>query len=102
MTLYILHTETGRAEQSLLMTVTAKRGDNKRFRARIKRNAYDQQSHAIAECWTPNGWTEVTRRLNFPALNVAAHSYVEKGDAWRHAAEKDAKALLSLAMELVP
>ena len=31
------------------------------FRATIKRNAYDEQSHGKVEMWTATGWQEVVR-----------------------------------------
>jgi hypothetical protein len=102
MALTTLHTEYGRMDQSLVMTTVARRSDDKRFRVRIRRNAYDHQSHAIAEVWTANGWTEVTRRLDFASLKVAEFSYVHKGETWHYAADTDARALMKLAMELVP
>ena len=33
-----------------------------RLRARIKRDSYDTQSHAVVESWTDSGWKEISRR----------------------------------------
>lgn len=73
-----------------------------RFRIRIRRNAYDEQSWGIAEVWTDAGWSQVVHR-DINELRCKSSSYVRKvltpgmtGDF-----DQDANDLLAMAYEVV-
>jgi len=74
--------------------------NTQRFKVSIRRNAYDNQSHATVSLWTPNGWTEVHRHLDIRTLLIGGYSYVATGTDWVKAAHKDAEELLRTAYSI--
>ena len=63
------------------IVVRSKRG--MLFRARIRRNAFDEQCRFIVEMWmVGEGWTEVLTRVVDEYPDVKAVSYVDKPGTW--------------------
>ena len=65
-------------------------------RAVVKRDAYDAQSHAIAQAWSDNGWVDI-QRFPVQALAVKSCSYVDRDGDWEHVMEKDLTELVRYA-----
>ena len=86
-----------KAHQSLNGEWIAGLADGKtRVRARIRRNAYDEQSFAILEAWTDaHGWVEVTTRP-IGDMEVSRFSHVTRED-WTASMVLDLDMLLDLA-----
>lgn len=63
------------ASQSLHAVLIDATHDPK-LRARIKRNAYDNQSTAVVEAWTTDGGWKVIHSVPITALDIAAYDYV--------------------------
>lgn len=85
--------------QSWNYTLTTKTDDGHKVRVRIRRNAHDFQSHAIAEYWNGSAWAEVQSRP-ITALRCAAVSYVTRGvTAGQFRA--DANDLIDAALEVI-
>lgn len=88
---------------ALCFTGISVREDGQRFRTRIKRDAYDRQSHALVEVWTTSGWTEVLRHHDITTLRIGGFSYVSRDkDRWSDAISIDAGDLLVAASRIVP
>ncbi len=70
-----------------------------RYRARVRRNAYDSQSYAVVERWTDaSGWENITTRP-FSSTRIRSFSYMERDEQeWREAIALD---LLELIEEAV-
>ena len=68
-----------------------------KLRADIRRNAYDDQSHARLEAWTEeHGW-ETVRSHPITAMKIAPHSYTDprRDDlTWRRTMTRDLAGLL--------
>lgn len=98
----VTHTDAAKGRDDLEATVLAQRADGRRFRARIRRNAYDFQSYAVVETWTDSGWTQVHGVRDLSTLSIMGYSYVTRDEAWKTAIARDAKRLLELAATIVP
>lgn len=67
-------------------------------RAVVKRDAYDEQSHGVAQVWTAEGWTDV-QRFPVSVLAVAGCSYVSRDGEWEDAMVHDLDGLVAYAYE---
>lgn len=90
-----------RGKQYLQAEFIARREDGVTFRAVIKRDSHDEQSHANVYAWTANGWSFVTE-TPFENTRMSAFSYVTKDEAWTAAFAMDANDLIDEAMNIVP
>ncbi len=86
--------------QSWYYTKTVKIG-SKKFRTRIRRNAYDFQSYAIIEIWNGKCWKEVLSRPIKQMLCYAVNYFDEQLTAEQKGFfEFDADSLLQLATQV--
>ena len=83
-----------RSQQDLLLVRIGTASGDRKFRATIRRNAYDFQGHGRVEIWTPAGWTEVVTLGGAHPVMAELPTYVERDD------EKCIKALRSVARML--
>lgn len=65
-------------------------------RSVVKRDAYDSQSHGIAQVWTANGWADI-QRFPINRLSISSKSYVTKDGEWEAIMEEDLIALVEYA-----
>lgn len=65
-----------KGRQSLELRRIVDTGEHK-LRTFIDRDSYDEQSSAVVQVWTPNGWTEVVRR-EIEFLSAVHHKYVTR------------------------
>lgn len=91
-----------KATQSLdAELICVRNADNMRFKARIKRDAYDMQSFLNISCWTNNGWTFVSQ-LPITFYTLSKYNYTMKDNSWQEAARKDINDALDEAFKIVP
>jgi hypothetical protein len=74
--------------------------DGRVLRARVRRNAYDKQSWAMAEVLTGNGWADL---VNLPIgdCSVSGFSYVSRAGDWEGAMASDLGLLIEIALDIV-
>lgn len=91
------------SNQSLQFATTVRTRDDygRRLRVMIRRNAYDHQSSATVELWTPTGWTNVLTHHDITTLRIGKHSYTTRSEAWKADAQADALNLLAAAAVIV-
>lgn len=96
----IIQSDFSNHNQSWSYTQVIEESD-KKFRVRIRRNAYDNQSFAVAELWTGTDWNQIISR---PIEKMKCHSilYYEPLTARDETIFKqDAEDLLKMAFEVV-
>ena len=91
-----------KGDQSLNAEFVVKRVDGHRFKASVKRDAYDAQSHVKAFVWSERGWEQVASKP-IAFAHVKRHTYVSRDDdEWKIDARKDMDAIYEEASEIVP
>lgn len=93
-TMTIIREDFVKQQQDLLFTRIAETPDGRKFRTKIRRNAYDFQSTACVEVWTPNGWTQVVTLPGAHPVMADLPSYVTNDET------KATLALKSVALML--
>jgi hypothetical protein len=69
-------------------------------RARIKRDAYDNQCEAWVETWTRDGWREV-KYVPIHDLHIFGHSYVTKLADWAPSMRASLLVLCNLGLTIL-
>jgi hypothetical protein len=74
---------------------------SKKYRVRIRRNAYDFQCYAIVEIWTGKKWAEVISRP-IEEMSCSSVSYTQEilSEADKTRFKLDATNLLALAVQI--
>jgi hypothetical protein len=88
-----------RGEQSLFGSLAGYYGDIL-LRARIRRDQYDNQCHAVVETWTRDGWTEV-QHVPIDDLPINAHGPYGTSEAWRPVMQASLLTLCKLGLRIL-